>query len=334
MYENFILLDQLDADYLQEIDDFLKVWFNDSSEIQVQTSGSTGQPKMMTFQKEQLRLSARATGAFFDFEQGQTLLLNLSPKFIAGKLMLVRAFEFNMKVIVAPLASNPLKSLKDYNGNIDFAAFVPAQVEAIISLPGSKGVFEKIKHVIIGGAPIKSSLFSELTALSNHIYATFGMTETLTHVALKKIDPTTVYFKCLQNIYVSQDARGCLVIRAPYLKEEVVTNDIVALKDEKSFEWLGRLDNVINSGGVKLFPEQIEQKLIQVFPEHRFFISGAPNEKWGEEVVLHIEGDQQMFDMVDLNEKIETCLEKYERPTTVLFVDKFKETGSGKVIRN
>ena len=333
MYENFILLDHVEEEFLQDIRDFLIEWGSDSGEIEVQTSGSTGVPKIMRFKKEQLIASAKATGAFFEFREGQSILLNLSPKYIAGKLMLVRALVFHIKVIVAPLNNNPLQFFTNTAHKIHFAAFVPAQVQSILSTPNTRKIYQEIDQVIIGGGEINSELLREISQLKNRSYATFGMTETLTHIALKPIQKKKTYFNCLPNVTVDVDSRGCLMISVPYLAEKVVTNDLVKVLDENTFDWLGRIDNIINSGGVKLSPEQIDAKIKTLLPNNRFYTVGEQSDRWGQIVVLKIEGEMETAALHQLKERLLENLDKYEVPKKIRLLKKFEETGSGKVKR-
>ena len=231
--------------------------------------------------------------------------------------MLVRGFILGWEIDFVEPTSTPLER---NDQTYDFGAMVPLQVQhSLDKLP-------KIKKLIIGGAKVSSSLAQELLEIPTEIYETYGMTETITHIAAKKVGEEA--FKTLPNVTVSEDERHCLVITAPnILQEPITTNDAVNVLNENEFIWLGRIDNVINSGGVKLFPEQIEEKLSHKI-DRRFFIASQESPELGEKLVLAVEGDPYIIDEHAFGD-----LGKYERPKVVLFIPKFLETPTGKVLR-
>jgi O-succinylbenzoic acid--CoA ligase len=241
----------------------------------------------------------------------------MSTAYIAGKMMLVRSIILGFEMDFVTPSSNPLK---DNQRNYDFVAMVPMQVQNSIS------ELHKVKKLIVGGAKISETLLNQLLEVPTQIYETYGMTETITHIAVKKIGEKS--FSVLPNVTIAIDERGCLVIVAPRIPDtKIVTNDVVELLSETQFLLLGRIDNVINSGGVKLFPEQIEAKISDKIKQ-RFFVIGIPDEKLGEQVLIVIEGKPVVFD-----DSVFKNLELYERPKTIRFVPKFIETESGKVKR-
>ncbi|UII76033.1 AMP-binding protein [Flagellimonas sp. HMM57] len=313
------------------IGDFLLDWISDTPTVDVFTSGSTGKPKKITLKKEHMVNSASATAEYLGLTAGDRSLLCLSCSSIAGKMMLVRAMVLGLELDYVEPSSAPLAfTHKPY----DFVALVPLQAEKSISQ------LSQIDTIIIGGAPISTSLRKALEQSASAVFETYGMTETITHIAMKKIGNDQVgsstvktYFKTLPNISVSQDARNCLVINAPKISDsKIVTNDIVELMDDSNFKWLGRYDSVINSGGIKLIPEQIEAKL-----EHmvncRFFVMGIPDEMLGQKLILILEGEDN--DISRLHQKIKTLkeLDKFEIPKEIHTVPSFIETKSGKVDR-
>jgi len=315
--------------YLKDIGAFIMDWLNDDDYVLVSTSGSTGLPKEIKLLKSHMRNSALATGNYFGLNENTNALSCLSATYIAGKMMLVRAMVLGWDIhLVSPIA-NPLENLTE---SYDFCAMVPLQVESSLT------DLHKIKKLIIGGAPMSSSLHEQLQAVTTNCYATYGMTETITHIAVKRINKLSVslsavesYFNTLPNVSISQDDRGCLVIEAPKVSyEPIVTNDIVNIHSDREFEWLGRFDNVINSGGVKLFPEQIEQKLSQLIKK-RFFVAGIPDEQLGEQLILIIESDVRL----NLSKSdYQNCqLSKYEIPKRVFILSKLIETPTGKIQR-
>ncbi len=299
------------------VGDFLLDWFDQRNYIEMQTSGTTGTPKLIKVDKQAMVHSAMATGEFFDLQPGIKVLHCLPTQFVAGKMMLVRAFILGWDMDLVAPASNPLE--RNYT-TYDFAAMVPLQAQH------SLGKLQQIKKIILGGAKVSQLLSDQLSVLPVAIYETYGMTETITHIAAKKIGEQA--FTTLPNVRISEDDRHCLVID-PYVicDEPIVTNDVVEIVDAKHFIWLGRYDNVINSGGVKLFPEQIEEKLSSKI-ERRFFVKGVPDEELGEKLVLVIEGDSY-----DIDPDIFAKLGRFEKPKEILFVPQFVETGSGKLQR-
>jgi O-succinylbenzoic acid--CoA ligase len=305
------------ADFEREIGAFILEWFSNSDTIVLTTSGTTGYSKNIEVSKQSMINSALATGVFFDLKPSDAALLCLPVKYIGGKMMLVRSFVLGLQMDNVAPSSTPLKGI---NKKYDFIAMVPMQVEqSIRNLNG-------VKKVIIGGAKISESLKNQLLLVPNSIYETYGMTETVSHIAAKKIqDP---FFTILPNISIFKDDRGCLVINAPHIsKEPVVTNDLVDLVSETQFSYIGRIDSVINSGGVKLFPEAIESKL-SVHIKERFFLIESPDSLLGQKVVLVVEGPKK-----DLDDTIFAQLTPFEKPKEIRFVPKFKETESGKIMR-
>jgi len=296
---------------------FILDWFDKKSYVLMQTSGTTGVPKTIQVSKQAMVNSAIATGEYFNVGAGIRALHCLPTQFVAGKMMLVRAFILGWDMDIAAPTATPL----DRNDHVyDFAAMVPLQAQQSVSR------LNQVKILILGGAKVSSALVNELQNLQTEVFETYGMTETITHIAAKHIDETA--FEALPNITLSTDERGCLVIHAEGLTyEPVVTNDVADVINKTHFIWLGRYDNVINSGGIKLYPEQIEEKLAS-YINRRFFVKGMPDEALGEKLVLVIEGDK-----FELNPDVFSELDKYERPKDVLFADKFSETGSGKLQR-
>ncbi len=309
------------------VGNFITDWLNDKETIRIKTSGTTGDPKMISIKKQYMVNSALATGNFFKTEVGNTALSCLSANYIAGKMMLVRAMILGLELDLAPPSSRPLVYNKKH---YDFCAMVPLQVLHSID------ELNRIDKLIIGGAPITKTLFQKLQLVTTEAYATYGMTETITHIAAKKLnnfasasEVRQMHYQVLPDISISQDDRNCLVINASQLNDEtIVTNDIVKIIDENAFEWLGRYDNVINSGGVKLMPEQIELKLAESLPRY-FFVSSLPDEKLGEKLVLVIEGDKIEIDPITF-----TNLDTYETPKEIFFIPEFERTGSGKIKRS
>ncbi|HJS00273.1 MAG TPA: AMP-binding protein [Flavobacterium sp.] len=304
-------------EYEKAIGEFLLDWFDDKPYIDLQTSGTTGTPKLIRKNKQALVNSALATGDFFDLKPGDTALCCLPVQFIAGKMMLVRSFILGLAIDFVSPSSNPLEKVNKF---YDFVAMVPLQVE------NSLNQLHCVRKLIIGGAKMSNSLEEKLLNSGTKIYETYGMTETITHIAAKEIGEKV--FSTLPNVSISEDENNCLVIDALRVSEErLFTNDLVQIINDHQFVLLGRIDNVVNSGGVKLIPEQIEEKLTPFIP-NRFFVGGIPDAVLGEKLALVIEGEKQ-----DLEESIFSDLNKYEKPKAIFFIPEFKTTESGKIKR-
>ncbi len=309
------------ANYEKVMGDFLLDWLDSKDHINVKTSGSTGQPKLMKVSKQAMVNSAIATGNYFNMEPGQTALLCLPTHYIAGKMMLVRAMVLGLELDFVDPTSQPVF---DYGKNYDFCAMIPLQLKNTVRY------IYNIKTLIIGGAAISKPLEDAIQGLETNIYATYGMTETVSHVAVKAMngDHKMAYFEVFPNVSISQDDRGCLIIDAPEVAPEpLVTNDVVKLHSTSSFELIGRVDNIINSGGVKLFPEQIEAKLANQITE-RFFIASEKDATLGEKLILILESDTNTLDT-----SVFSALDKFEVPKEIYTVSNFKETATGKIQR-
>ena len=243
------------------LEEFLAQWNDTSPCMEVKTSGSTGVPKRISIDKVRMRASARITCDFLDLKQGDTALLCMPLDFIAGKMMVVRAIERGLELLSVEPSSHPLSSTNMANigdpPSIDFAAMVPLQVWNTLQVPEEREALCRIRHLIIGGGAISQALEQELRTLPINVWSSYGMTETLSHIALRRI--TEDYYTPLPGITLSQDQDGCLIIDAPHLcPERLFTNDIARLTDDKSFQIIGRRDNTVCSGGIKIQIEEVE----------------------------------------------------------------------------
>jgi O-succinylbenzoic acid--CoA ligase len=303
----------------KHVGNFLLDWFDEKSYIELPTSGSTGTPKIIKIEKQAMLDSALATGDFFDLQPGNTMLHCLPTNYVAGKMMFVRSFILGLDMKFVEPNSNPLKNIDE---NFDFCAMVPLQAKNSLKKLKEK----KIKKLIIGGVKVHKALEQELVKLPIEIYETYGMTETITHIAAKRIGEEV--FTVLPNVKVSIDERECLIIKAKRISsKQIVTNDIVELISDTQFKWEGRYDNVINSGGIKLMPEQIEEKLSTLIPK-RYFVSGVADDNLGEKVVLYVEGES-----FEIDESVFSVLKKHEKPKEIVFISNFKQTATGKIMR-
>ncbi|UII23924.1 AMP-binding protein [Fulvivirga ligni] len=315
---------------------FIDEWLSDAQSFSMQTSGSTGKPKIISVLRSQMEASAKMTMKALGIAHG-TALVCLDTAYIAGKMMLVRALMHDMTIWAVNPGSNPLS---DISIQPDFAALVPLQVETILQNAATKDLLNKMKSIIVGGAPVSKSLERKISALTVPTFSTYGMTETVSHIALKKLngsDSSNLY-NAFDEVQLGLDERGCLTINSVVTNHEtIITNDSVDLKTSHSFEWLGRIDNVINSGGIKVQSEKVERVFEKIFENleinNRFFISGLDDDTLGKKVVMIIESSSVLDAENTFLSQAKTQLTKYELPKEVYYVKEFMETKTGKVNR-
>jgi O-succinylbenzoic acid--CoA ligase len=321
------------APWKKELMYFVIDWLSDKDEIAAQTSGSTGVPKKILLKKSFMKASARMTLDFFGLKPGDKALLCLPVRYIAAKMMVVRAFTGKLDLYCIEPKLYPYSS---WTPETDFAAMTPAQVEKLLQTEEGRGFLNRIKKLLLGGSALSPVLERELQNLKADVWHSYGMTETLTHVALRKVNGAERKegFKALPGITLQQNETGCLKITAPGLGVfGLETHDVVDFLPDGSFRVLGRTDHVINSGGVKLFPEQIEQKLSDLIAES-FYIGKKQDALLGERPVLYIESEPWPADRLELlQQRLKTALNKFEVPDEIIFKDKFERTVSGKVVR-
>lgn len=305
---------------------FIKEWTSEQNLFTLQTSGSTGTPKQITVTREQLTKSAKGTINFLDLQKGQTALVCLNTEYIAGIMMLVRSLIGELNIILSEPSGSPIPETDEH---IHFTALVPLQINTLIR--SNKERLSSIDKVIVGGAAISGALEDQMAGLPNEIYQTFGMTETLSHIALKHIGKENT-FRVLPNIQISQSEEQCLIVESDYF-EKLVTTDIVSLASNKEFIWLGRKDFVINSGGVKLHPEQIESKLVSYLGKdhpYKLMIGHEPDDQLGSRVILLIE---HLATWEVLENNLASILSRYEAPKRIYILKKFVYTPTGKINR-
>ncbi len=306
---------------------FIIEWFDDKDFVCVSTSGSTGAPKQIQLPKSQVVKSALRSVKEFGLCKGMKVLHCLPSQFIAGKLMIVRAFVANLDLYIQKPDNNPLQFITE---NFEFAAMVPLQVQNSLVDTHKLG---RIKKLLIGGGAVSPDLHKKLQAVDAQCYLSFGMTETITHVAIKKLNgaqPDSC-FRAMAKVCFSTDKDGCLIIDDGELGLKVSCTDVVELIDEKHFRWLGRSDNVINSGGIKFFPEKIEARLSKLI-DRRYFISSLPDSLLGERIVLFVEGHPQ-GNTEELVNKVKSACEAYEAPKQFIYIKEFVMTKTGKINR-
>ena len=347
------------------LEEFLKEWRSDSPYVTVHTSGSTGTPKAIEVEKRRMEASARITCSFLGLRPGDTALLCLPLDYIAGKMMVVRAQTCGLRLVSVPLSSHPLHSLEfrvesgefatavpsaansavanstlyTQHSTLDFAAMVPLQVWNSLQVEEERERLKAIRHLIIGGGAIDDALAQQLKDLPNAVWSTYGMTETLSHIALRRLSgpDATEWYTPFEGVSVSLNADGCLVIDAPAVHDgPLVTNDIAELRPPlpsegaggRLFRILGRKDNVICSGGIKIQAEEVERRL-RPHLSAPFCITQCQDPRLGEAVVLLTE----QTDAESLRPLCEQALPRLWKPRHYVSVDAIPLTATGKIAR-
>jgi len=311
----------------KELQPFLSEWFSESPVMTIQTSGSTGTPKSIVVSKEKMIRSARLTCSFLKLNKGDKSLLCLPLQYISGRMMVVRALTFEMDLIVRNPSGNPLS---DVDTPLRFAAMTPMQVYNSLQVAEEKERLMRIENLIIGGGAIDTELSRTLKMFPNAVYSTYGMTETLSHIALRRLSGTEAsdYYTPFPSVKLSLSSENTLIIEAFQVADEIIyTNDVAELLPDGRFRILGRTDNIINSGGVKIQAEEVEERLRSVI-SGSFAITSVPHPKFGEAVVLLITQDQ-----IVSKEQINAVLPAYQRPKYILKTDAIPLTPTGKIDR-
>lgn len=328
--------------------EFISEWNNEAQTIHVQTSGSTGAPKKMKVRRERMIESAKMTCDFLGLQSGDTALLCMNLDYIGAKMMVVRSLVRQLHLIQVAPSGHPLATV---DVPITFAAMVPLQVYNSLQVPEEREKLRQIKHLIIGGGAIDDVLAVQLHDFPHAVWSTYGMTETLSHIALRRLNglESSSWYTPLQGIKVTTNADDCLVIDAPKLCDTpIVTNDIAEIratstsegKNALAFRIIGRRDNVINSGGVKIQMEELE-RLIRPFLTMPYMVTKCKSEKFGEIVVLMVEkeGDDEGATVEEKSELpilqaihrlLHRALPRYWEPRLYLSVDRIPMTETGK----
>ena len=337
------------------LEEFLDEWNNDSERVLVHTSGSTGAPKPLWVEKRRMEASARITCDFLGLKEGDTALLCMPLDYIAGKMMVVRSLVRKLKLMVVEPTGHPLAAHQLPRG-LTFAAMVPMQVYNSLQVPEERERLRQIRHLIIGGGAIDDALARELKDFPNYVWSTYGMTETLSHIALRRLNgaEASEWYTPFDNVRISQSEDGCLVIDAPEVcAERLVTNDIVEISQGR-FRVVGRKDNVICSGGIKIQAEEVERAL-KPYLHVPFMITKRKDSKFGEIVVMMVEdrgerreerGEEERGEWKEeRGERIEDSLKtrlqrlcrehlpKYWQPRDFVFVERIPMTETGKIAR-
>ena len=310
-----------------KLEDFLAEWHNDSPKVLVHTSGSTGKPKPMWVEKRRMEASARITCQFLGLREGDIALLCLPLDYIAGKMMVVRALTCGLRLKAVEPSGNPLRTVTA--AEVAFAAMVPMQVWNTLQVPEERRQLMDIKHLIIGGGAIDDALAAELRTFPNAVWSTYGMTETLSHIALRRLSgpEASDWYTPFEGVRLSLNEEQCLVIDAPAVHDgTLVTNDIAEISD-KGFRILGRKDNVICSGGLKIQTEEVE-RMLHAHLREPYLITKRRDEKFGEIVVLLTEGDAAEAEAV-----CRRVLPPYWQPRAIVRVAQIPMTENGKPAR-
>lgn len=307
-----------------DLEEFLAEWHNDSPTVLVHTSGSTGRPKPMLVEKRRMEASARITCEFLGLHEGDTALLCMPLDYIAGKMMVVRSLVCGLRLISVTPSGLPY-----WEETIDFAAMVPLQVWNLLHNAEGRERLKQIRNLIIGGGAIDEALEHELQDFPNAVWSTYGMTETLSHIALRRLNGVehSLFYRPFNGVTISLNEEQCLVINAPAVCDRaLITNDIAELS-EQGFRILGRRDNVICSGGIKIQIEEVE-RLLRPHLSTPYIITRARDEKFGEVIVLLIEGTSD-----DAQQICHRVLPKYWQPRRIITVPHIPLTETGKPAR-
>ncbi len=321
----------------QDLYAFILEWLNGEPTITVNTSGSTGKPKAIKLNKVQVRNSALMTAQYLNLGEGSNALLSLSANYIAGKMMIVRAIENGWHLWAVAPSNNPLEHF-DTQIALQLVAWVPSQLKAMLDKKDVKLTerIQAIDNILLGGSPVSPKLAQKLKLFPNNVFETFGMTETISHIAMRRLSGAAqdAFETTDPDIILGQDERDCLVIIAPALSSQpVITNDIVEVVNDRHFNWLGRVDNVVNSGGIKLSPEQLERKILPLLAQ-RFFMAGVADGQLGQKLILVLEGGALTATSISkLKESLATTLTRYEMPREIFTISQFEETATHKVNR-
>ena len=311
---------------------FLKDWFSTNETISLQTSGSTGKPKEIVVRKSHMLQSAAMTCRFFNLNRNDKALLCLSTDYIAGKMMVVRAIYSGMNLYPVEVSGHPLSSFNSAETSFDFAAMIPLQVYNSLSTTIEKSRLTMIKNIIIGGGSIDHDLEVALRDFPNSIYSTYGMTETLSHIGLRKInsDDASLYYKPLGGIDLKLSDNPTLIIHAPHISDHILTtNDIAEIKSDGSFKILGRIDNIINTGGIKVQIEEVEQQLLP-YLRSNFAVTSIPHPKLGEAIVLLVEPFSQQNNIDEIIKEAFNTIPLYHQPKYFFTISEIPMTDSGK----
>ena len=329
--KNKILSNNL-QDWERNVYLFASDWINtDKQDFEIQTSGSTGKAKTILLQRQDMILSAIATGNFFKLKPKDTILLCLPAEYIAGKMMIVRALVLGLDISIDKPSIDILEKI---NQHFNFCALIPLQVQYAMK----KKLYDHlnlIDTIIIGGASLSEEYRNKLEDLETQAFATYGMTETITHIALQKLNGNNKqdYFTCLPGTQVALDKRECLVIKSnSRTNKEWITNDLAELLSPSKFKIIGRIDDIINSGGLKINPVEIEGKISR-FINNPFMIGYKYDKQLGQKLVLLIESHEPIKEYDHLLIKLKKQLNPNKTPKEIVYIPKLITTANNKINR-
>ncbi|MGM9797485.1 MAG: AMP-binding protein [Parabacteroides sp.] len=311
--------------FVEELKTFLQEWFDPSPTLTVHTSGSTGVPKALCVRKMQMIQSAQMTCRFLELKTGDSALLCMPLRYIAGKMVVVRALVAQLDLRLAVPSGHPLAHV---DSSPTFAAMIPLQIYNSLQRKEEQVKLMGIKQLLIGGGAIDTTIEQAISKYPGGIYSTYGMTETLSHIALRRLNGkhASPHYRPLEGVRVSLSKAETLCIEAPLVCDQpLVTNDVACLYPDGSFTILGRKDNIINTGGIKVQIEEVEQRLKTILPRP-FAITSLPDPKFGERIILLFAGDTLAPDCLDI-------LPKYQRPKAIFYIKEIPLTETGKINR-
>ena len=321
------------APWKEELMYFVIDWLSEAETLTAQTSGSTGTPKKISLSKKYMEVSARMTLDYFGLKAGNKVLLCLPMRYIAAKMMMIRAFVGKLDLYCVEPKLYPYS---EWTPELDFAAMTPVQAEKLMETAEGISYLNRIKRLLLGGSGISKALEEKLQRLEVQVWHSYGMTETMSHIALRKVNgrDKSEFFTPLPGVELSLNNKKCLCVTAPHLGIfDLETHDEIELSGNGSFRVLGRTDNVISSGGVKLIPEKIEQKLSK-WISAPFYVGKQDDDLLGECPVLFVESAQWPKSQTEkLKQQMKLHLERFEIPKEIVFVKKFRRTVSGKIVR-
>lgn len=328
--------DPLEETYFVKVQQLIDSWLSGEEIFTIQSSGSTGAPKKIALHRNQMIYSASTTGKALQLPAGTKALIVLNAEMIAGLMMLVRTMELNWEATIMRPTSDPLQEIPE-ELIFDFTALTPIQLSTLLSKYPKEVIGRKFKKILLGGAPIDAFLINQIADIRTAVYQSYGMTETVSHVALRKIngDNSSEDYELLDDIEAGTDERGCLHISGTVTgNQKIQTNDLVELTGKRTFRWIGRSDNIINSGGIKIQLDKVDRAvsavlaIMQINPS--FFSWSIPDQLLGQKLVLIIQEKHSDKLTEMLLEQLHTSLTKYEIPKEILYLKDFIKTPSGK----
>jgi o-succinylbenzoate---CoA ligase len=316
------------------LETFYQLLVKNNGALEVKTSGTTGPPKPMVIPREDLIASAKLTAETFDLKEGDRVLHCLPADHVAGRMMLVRAMVLGLDMHIINPRGSVLENLRTED-RFRFAAMIPLQLHRIIQEDRAR-VERQFDTILLGGGPVSMALREDVRELDVKVYQGYGSTETVTHVAVRRLNGPTRSdrYHAIGDVTFAQDDLGRLVVNTPHLSTKThITNDLADVPGPRTFRWRGRYDNVILSGGKKIFPEQLEERTGGLLPFPHFFMP-IPDDRLGQAVCLVIETEQRdptvVQEVLDILAKI---LHPHEMPRRISATRKLRRTRTGKIIR-